>query len=310
MMEIAPMPWLGWQCLRLRLGEIELRLPTEIGPRVLYAGFVDGPNLLGLIAEDIGQRGGEAHRLYGGHRLWHAPEHPERTYAPDNAPPQIRQDGAALILEQDTEARTGIQKTLRIEVNEAGDGFRLRHVLRNTTLWPLQLAPWALTVMAAGGVGILPLPPRGEHPRDLLPNTRLVFWPYSDLSDARWGWGRRHIRLRHDSTQSAPQKMGARVPAGWLAYAAHDCLFIKTFPYEDAAHYPDDGCNAEIFANNAFLELESLGPLSEIPPGASVTHVENWNFFRDVLAPQSDADFERDIRPRLVEMNLEPRRES
>ena len=104
--------------------------------------------------------------------------------------------------------------------------------------------------------------------------------------------------------------MGARVPAGWLAYAAHDCLFVKTFPYEDAAHYPDDGCNAEIFANNAFLELESLGPLSEIPPGASVTHVENWNFFRDVLAPQSDADFERDIRPRLVELNLEPRRES
>ena len=236
MMEIAPMPWLGWQCLRLRLGEIELRLPTEIGPRVLYAGFVDGPNLLGLIAEDIGQRGGEAHRLYGGHRLWHAPEHPERTYAPDNAPPKIRQEGAALILEQDIEARTGIQKTLRIEVNEAGDGFRLRHVLRNTTLWPLQLAPWALTVMAAGGVGILPLPPRGEHPRDLLPNTRLVFWPYSDLSDARWGWGRRHIRLRHDPTQSAPQKMGARVPAGWLAYAAHDCLFVKTFPYEDAAH--------------------------------------------------------------------------
>ena len=303
-MEIEPLPWLGWQCLRLRLGEIELRLPTEIGPRVLYAGFIDGPNLLGLIEEDSGQRGGKAHRLYGGHRLWHAPEHPERTYAPDNAPPKIRQEGAALILEQETEARIGIQKTLRIEASEAGDGFRLRHELRNTTLWPLQLAPWALTVMVAGGMGILPLPPRGEHPRDLLPNTRLIFWPYSDLSDSRWGWGQRYLRLRHDPAQSAPQKVGARVPDGWLAYAVHDCLFIKTFPYEDAAQYPDDGCNAEIFADGTFLELESLGPLREILPGASVTHEERWFLLRDVPAPKSDADIEQDILPCLAPLGI------
>lgn len=298
------MRWLGWQCLRLQSGEIELRLPTEIGPRVLFAGFSDGPNLLGLIAEDSGQTGGEAHRLYGGHRLWHAPEHPERTYAPDNKPPQIRQEGQALILKQDAEERTGIQKTLRIEANETGGGFRLRHELRNTTLWPLRLAPWALTVMTAGGVGILPLPPRGEHPRDLLPNTRLVFWPYSDLQDERWGWGRRHLRLYQDPVRSTPQKVGARVPDGWLAYAAHDCLFAKTFPYQDTAPYPDDGCNAEMFADGRFLELETIGPLREVPPGANAFHEEVWHLLRGIPTPKSEADIERFILPRLAKLGL------
>lgn len=305
-MEITPLHWSGWSCLRLRTGDLELRVPTEIGPRVLFAGFSDGPNLLGLLPEDLGKSGGEDHRLYGGHRLWHAPEHRARTYAPDNDPPRICQEESALILEQETEAQTGIQKSLGIEATAKGDGFRLQHELRNNSHWPLRLAPWGLTVMAVGGVGILPLPPRGEHPRDLLPNTRLIFWPYCDLQDPRWGWGRRHLRLQQDPAQSAPQKVGARVPAGWLAYAGHNCLFVKRFPYEANATYPDDGCNAEIFANDAFLELESLGPLREIAPGARIQHEEIWHLLRDVPTPKNELDIEAQILPRLESLGILP----
>lgn len=302
-MQIEQIAWRGWQCLRLRAGGCELRLPTEIGPRVLYAGFADGPNLLGLIEEDIGRRGGADFRLYGGHRLWLAPEHQQRTYTPDNQPPQIRQGGAELILEQAPDEHTGIQKTLRIlpgAANEQGAAFRLVHELRNTSERPLTGAAWALTVMATGGVGILPLPERGAHPRDLLPNTRLVFWPYCDLGDARWGWGRRHLRLRQDPAQSSAQKVGAPLPAGWLGYAVRDCLFVKTFPFEEGARYPDDGCNGEIFVNDRMLELESLSPLSEIEPGATIRHEERWHFYRDLPAPESDAQIVERLLPRMA----------
>ena len=303
-MEITSLNWSGWSCLRLRSGEIELRIPTEIGPRILFAGWVDGPNLLGLIAADISKSGGDTHRLYGGHRLWHAPEHPQRTYAPDNESPRIRREGNALILEQATETQTGIQKSLKISADESGAGFHLRHELRNTTLWPIRLAPWALTVMAIGGVGILPLPPRGQHPQDLLPNTRLIFWPYVDMQDPRWGWGQGHLRLQQDPAQQTAQKVGALVPSGWLAYVVQGCLFMKTFPYEEAARYPDDGCNAEMFVNGDFLELESLGAITELPPGAHTTHEETWFFLRDVPIPQSEADIETIILPRLAQLGL------
>ncbi len=303
-MEITRLSWSGWPCLRLRVGELELRIPTEFGPRILYAGWVGGPNLLGLITADIGESGGDAHRLYGGHRLWHAPEDPQRTYVPDNEAPRIQREENALILEQATEAQTGIQKTLRISADESGQSFLLRHELQNTTLWPIRLAPWALTVMASGGVGILPLPPRGQHPRDLLPNTRLVFWPYVNLQDPRWGWGQCHLRLQQDPAQPTAQKVGALVPAGWLAYAVQGSLFVKTFPYEGAAHYPDDGCNAEMFVNGDFLELESLGAITELPPGARTAHEEAWFFLRDVPTPQSEADIATSILPRLVQLGL------
>ncbi len=42
------------------------------------------------------------------------------------------------------------------------------------------------------------------------------------------------------------------------------------------AEYPDHGCNAEIYCNENFLELESLAPLVYLEPGAGVQHREVW----------------------------------
>ena len=41
----------------------------------------------------------------------------------------------------------------------------LTHRLTNVGQKPTDLAPWALTVMAPGGVEIIPLPPKGAPPR-------------------------------------------------------------------------------------------------------------------------------------------------
>jgi hypothetical protein len=167
----------------------------------------------------------------------------------------------------------------------------------------VELAPWALSAMAPGGVAILPLPPRGPHPDFVLPTSTLTLWPYTDLSDPRWTWGRRHVLLRADPGAATPQKIGALVSDGWAAYALGGALFVKRFTPVPGARYPDLGSVVEMFTNAAMLELETLGPLVRLEPGASVTHVETWSVYPNVAQPATEDDVEAHIRP-LVE-NLE-----
>jgi hypothetical protein len=52
-----------------------------------------------------------------------------------------------------------------------------------------------------------------------------------------------------------------------------------------------------VYCNDSFVELETLGPLTHLASGASVTHVEHWEFITGV-AP--DATFEQ-----ILETSLE-----
>jgi hypothetical protein len=45
-------------------------------------------------------------------------------------------------------------------------------------------------------------------------------------------------------------------------------------PWSDTAEYPDLGCNYEIFTNSMLTELENLGALQTLEPGATATHIE------------------------------------
>ncbi|MEM2592895.1 MAG: hypothetical protein QXI60_09940, partial [Thermofilaceae archaeon] len=161
-------PYNGWrECLRLSDGVWELIAPTQVGPRIIRFGFVGGQNLFWEHPDQQGETGGDEWRIYGGHRLWHAPEHPVRTYAPDNAPIEWDWNGERLLLRQPVETRTGIQKDIEIRWRE---GFiEVIHRLINHNLWTVELAAWALSVMAPGGRAIIPQEPFQPHPEALLP---------------------------------------------------------------------------------------------------------------------------------------------
>jgi hypothetical protein len=45
------------------------------------------------------------------------------------------------------------------------------------------------------------------------------------------------------------------------------------------------------------LEVETLGPLTRLEPGATAEHRETWRLFRDVPPPSSDADVDAHIAP-------------
>lgn len=292
----------GWpNCVRLRNEAVELVVTADVGPRVIRFGFAGGPNEFHEVPAERGKTGGTAWRPYGGHRLWHAPENDPRTYSPDNDPVEVQDHGAFVRFVQKTEAATGIGKELDVALDPSRARARLTHRLINRNAWTVTLAPWAISVLAPGGVAILPLPPRGEHPRDLLPTSSLTLWAYTEMNDPRWTWGRRYVLLRHDGKAKIPQKAGIATHEGWAAYARGGNLFLKRFASDPTRAYPDFGCTVESFTNSDMLELETLGALGEIEPGACAEHAETWELHANVPMPKSDADVERDVLPRVAQ---------
>jgi hypothetical protein len=291
----------GWpNCCRLSNSLVDLVVTADVGPRVMRFGFIDGANHFAVNAALQGQTGGETWRAYGGHRLWHAPEAVPRTYAPDNGPVAVEQrDGFARFI-QPAEPDTGIQKELDIALAPGAASAQVTHRLRNCSPWPVELAPWALSVMAAGGTAVIPLPPRAPHsPTTLLPTSALTLWSYTDLADPRWTLGTRYVLLRQDQARSAYQKIGARVSDGWLAYVRAGEAFVKTFAFDAAARYPDLNTPVEVFTDGDILELETLGPLTVLAPGASVDYAEAWHLLREVPTPHGDDDVQAHLAPRI-----------
>lgn len=272
---------------------------AEVGPRVIFCSLVGRPNLFAEIAADMGQVGGSAFRLYGGHRLWHAPEAYPRTYVADNSPPSFQADNSSLIVTPAAESHLGIQKALKLTLHPTAPLVTVVHTLTNIGSWEIELAPWALSVMTTGGSATIPLPPKGTHPEALLPNGHLTLWPYTNLADARWTLGDRYVLLRQQTGNVPPQKLGLYVPQGWAAYSAHNMAFIKLFNVDEQAVYPDRGSTVEIFTNPEMLELETLGPLTRLAAGATVQHTEHWYVAEQVPMPTSDEEVDTYLLPHV-----------
>jgi hypothetical protein len=290
----------GWDhCIRLANPTMEMILTGDVGPRIIRFGFISKPNEFHEDDAWVGKSGDSEFHSYGGHRLWRAPEDPILTYIPDNHPVTIEQTPDGLHLLPPPEIPPALQKEWFVHLDPKQAHARIRHRLTNIGSAAVRLAPWAITVMAPEGVAILPFPPRGRHPENLLPKSRLAVWAYTDMTDPRWFWGQKYILLRQDPKKTLPQKIGASVPDGWAAYCRDNHLFVKIFPYQPEKEYPDLGSSAELFTNADILEVETLGPLVRLEPGQSIEHAEDWFLFKDVPEPNSDRDVDRSILPRL-----------
>ncbi len=274
--------WGGWKrCARLDNGHVELIVTLEVGPRIISCRLRDGDNMFATFDADLGRTGDPKWRSYGGHRLWHAPEHRVRTYSPDNEAVEHQWDGKRLFLKPKPEPETGIQKSMTIALSQDAAAVQTTHSLANVGLWDVTLAPWALSVLAPGGTAFIPQEPFCPWPEALLPARPLVVWPYTNMSDPRYTWHPKFTALRQDANMKSPQKIGVRNSVGWSAYVNNGTAFIKRTRLQPDAQYPDFGSNWEIYTNPRMLELETLGPLTALcAGGAGVEHVENWEVRR------------------------------
>src|SRR6185312_17000359 len=147
--------------------------------RILRLGFIGGQNILYLSPEDKGKQGGDTWRIYGGHRLWHAPEAIPRSYSPDNKPITYRYDQQTLKITQPVEESTGIVKEMEVSLSPDLNQITVLHRLINQNLWDIKSSAWALSALAPQGRAIIPQEPYGEGDAYLLPARSLALWSYT-----------------------------------------------------------------------------------------------------------------------------------
>lgn len=272
---------------RMSNGVVEVGVPDWCGPRVLHFGAVGGPNVLGAASAAFTETSlGRWHPM-GGHRLWVAPESMPGSYAPDDRPVELVSPGPLTRTLRAAPDATGIEKQIDLELLPDAPVMVVRHRIVNRTYWPILAAPWAITIVDPAGTAILPQPPHRTHAEQLLPSRTIVQWAYTDFTDSRWHIGRHLVRLTPDQHKPSAQKIGIANEAGWSAVLHGTQAFFKLAAWKPDARYPDLGSHTEVFTAGAYLELETLGALSLIEPGASSGHTEVWMVV-DVPQPLSD----------------------
>jgi hypothetical protein len=289
----------GWpNTYRLRNRLIEARVVTDVGPRIMDLRPAGGANLLHA-REGVGGSGEEQYMFRGGWRLWIAPERTETTYALDNSACQAELIGdTTLRVTAPPQPAAGIRKQIDVTLNPGEPCLHVTSRIKNITDHPVTYAAWSLPVLEPGGRAFLPL--------DVGPLTafdatrRVLLWSYARFADPRYHFGDRLVQIDHTRVKAAPgaadvrradeSKIGVDSAQGWQAYLLHGTLFLKRFPHDTAGQYPDGGATMEVYSNHEFLELEHLGPLTIIQPGAEIVFPEDWWLFPRVTVPAGDAE--------------------
>lgn len=284
--------FLGHQCVSLENAALKILVTQSVGPRIISLRLGKSENLFAELSNSKLANPDEGdYSLYGGHRLWHAPEIPRRTYIPDDDPVEIIPMDGGLRISQVVEKSTGLQKSLEIILPDDSSTVIVDHHLTNFGLWPVKCAPWAITQLKPGGRAILPQPTSYVDEAGVLPNRSLALWPYTDIGSPHIAWGNHYSFIMADLPSEAEKlKVGYPNPRGWMAYSWHDMLFVKYASYDPTQKYADHESSSQCFCGPDFIELETLGPVSVIDPGETITHREIWRLFSGIGKVNSEDD--------------------
>ena len=290
---IEPGDFHGRPTMRITNGVIEVEVLVEAGPRIIRLRCEGSP--VNLLAEtpDLGWETALGRfELLGGHRLWIAPEDSERAAAPDSDGLVVEPLANGLRLTGYAELATGCVRSLEVRLDLGLASLTVLHRVENRGPRSIELAPWAITQLPLGGLALLPqrLAAGGQRTR---PNRNFVLWPYTSWEDPR-------MRIRDglvtvEAVSGAELKVGFLNDSGWVAYVRGGTALVRRFePALDETH-PDLGCNVETYCGAQYLELEVLGPIRLVEPGASTTLLERWEV-RDVMSGEA-----RQLRDELLQ---------
>jgi hypothetical protein len=300
---LKPVRYRDFEGVQLSNDSISLLVTKSVGPRLLKFRFRDRENILADLPDTtLNCPGVGLFYLWGGHRLWHAPEVPARTYIPDQEPVTVIEVEQGVQVIQEIEELTRLQKSMRIHLVADDPTLIVDHTLTNHGLESVECAPWAITQLRPGGVAILPHPTSEVDPDGVQPNRSIVLWPYTDINSSFINWGN-HVTLLKAEMENGALKIGFPNPRGWLAYQWKDTLFVKKAEYMPSEDYFDHNASSQCYSNPEFLELETLGPRAQITPGESVTHREVWEMH---MIESSDSDT-RDLTTLTSRFDLDKR---
>jgi hypothetical protein len=288
-LKVEKVEFFGWQeAYRLSLGELAMVVVAEIGPRILSLSVGGGPNLLMVDHDTAGQGQGDAEwHIYGGHRVWVAPE-TEDTYAPDNVCCEVDASDDGLTVVGSISPQTKLRK--RLTITGQGDRFVVEQGVLNTGDMLQTGAVWALTCVEPSGTIVFPWGRGGRW--DL---KKIVYWNEwighsSDVTSRQW-------QPRSDLFRIVPTgeegKVGTNSPEGWVALCREDATFVKSHAWRPGVRYPDEDCSIQVYTCDRFIEMETLSPLAVFHPGEEIIHQEVWTVTREAIDPSDGVALRR-----------------
>jgi len=272
--------------LRIDGEGLSVTVTTAMGPRILGFAGPDGRNVLADLPDvRISLPGLPDYRLLGGHRLWNTPEVPAVTYRPDDAPVTVTEVAGGVLLAGAPDPVQGVAKSIRVTL--ADGALHLEHTLRNVRDVPIETAPWAITQVPPAGEAWLPVT-MGDLNGPWLPNRALVLWPYSAVGDPRLILGDDIVRVRGVAGAAGRVKIGTQRQRGWIAWRDGGTLLLVETAQE-AGTFGDMGASLQCYSCGDFVELETLGPVVTLAPGATVAHNQRWRLLAVDPAASPDA---------------------
>ncbi len=276
---------------RIENAHLAVEYLTIAGPRIVRLFLAgSGQNLLAETPENGWETPYGPYKLYGGHRLWIAPERSPDTSFPDNDPVTIEQTADGVRLIQKRESLSGLCKSIEIRLPSDKPELILVHGVCNEGNAVRELGLWGITELPLGGCALLPCPNELRTDLPLAPNRQIALWPCSRWTDTRLELQDDMIIVRGEAALP-PYKVGYLSPRGKIAYMMQDVILVKTFAAEPQRLHPDLNCNTEVYVNDQYLELETLGPLVRLAPGETAYHTETWALYRGTWS----ADAVRDL---------------
>lgn len=288
------------RCLKICNSLVKLIVTLDFGPRIICYSFLDGENIMFEDGEKVFSQlspemeqiygKGRAWKIYGGHRIWTAPEDMLRTYYPDNdeVSYKLTENGAVFI--PPVQKHNNYGYSLSIELAENTTEVKIRHGVTNNGTDSMKFAIWPITALSPGGVEVVPQP---TQKTGCAPKMHLAFWDYVKMTDKRLTWLDKYIILKQDPEYAERIKFGINSEHGFAMYFNHGDLFIKKFNVNPCGNYPDGGMSFETFTNQMFLEMESLGELRCVLPGETVLHTESWSLYKENLPVLTDVEIDK-----------------
>lgn len=272
-------------CLSVSNGMIEAVVTIDVGPRIIYFGFIGGENVLYndlnreyLRAEPILQEhyGENAQYFaYGGHRLWTSPERMPESYYPDNKPVIYAILPESVSFTQPPQEENGLALTMEIMMSDNAKDMMVVHSAQNLVKDSMLEGLSGCTMLRPGGTLVIPQNSTEESP--YIPNRSYAFWPYTRVSDSRIDFREKYITVRQNPTFSNPFRMGTNNYSNWAAYLNQGLLFVKHYVHNKSARYPDFNSSFEVYTDDKMLEIKTLSPLYRMEPKETIRHVENWS---------------------------------
>lgn len=210
---------------------------------------------------------------FGGDKTWPAPQGEwakitGRGWPPpqafDSLPVEAEIQGKVLLLKSKVDPSYGIQTDRRISLHDTKAEMEIETIYRKVEGAPVRVGVWVISQLKDPERMFMPASGYNKQSEVLPASLKMENGMITCARSAQ------------DST-----KIGSE--AGDLFWADAKWIVHIRAPRETVGEFPDHGSSAEIYTNpdpNAYVELETLGPLRQLRAGDSLSRRQSYRLYR------------------------------